>query len=64
MEITLNGAQIEIEEGTSLSVLVSRFDARRIAVEINGEIAKRSTYDTRVLEAGDQVEVVTFVGGG
>jgi len=37
---------------------------RRIAVEINREIIDRTTYATRGLAEGDEVEIVHFVGGG
>ena len=40
------------------------FDPKRIAVERNGEIIPKSAYETTVLEEGDSLEVVSFVGGG
>ena len=40
------------------------FNPQRIAVERNGEIVPRSMYGEVVLEEGDSVEVVSFVGGG
>jgi len=40
------------------------FRRDRIAVEINGEIIKKSDYDKTVLNDGDKIEVVSFVGGG
>lgn len=40
------------------------FDPKRIAVERNGEIIPKSAYETVVLEEGDSLEVVSFVGGG
>ena len=36
----------------------------RIAVERNGEIVPRETYESVRLAAGDVVEIVSFVGGG
>ncbi|GAC1414818.1 MAG: sulfur carrier protein ThiS [Acidobacteriaceae bacterium] len=36
----------------------------RIAVERNGEIAERSRWREIILDAGDRLEVVHFVGGG
>jgi sulfur carrier protein len=38
--------------------------APAIAVEVNREIVPRSRYQTHELKHGDQVEIVTFVGGG
>ena len=62
--IYVNGK--ETKNGKSLSVLLenSGFRRDRIAVEINGEIIKKSDYDNTVLNDGDKIEVVSFVGGG
>ncbi len=35
-----------------------------IAVECNGTIVPKKDYDLRVIQDGDQIEVVRFVGGG
>ena len=62
--INVNGK--ETENWKSLSVLLENgaFRRDRIAVEINGEIIKNSDYDKTVLNDGDKIEVVSFVGGG
>ena len=36
----------------------------RVAVEINREIVPKAAYDATVVRAGDQVEIINFVGGG
>lgn len=40
------------------------YDPKRIAVERNGEIVFKSQYEETILQDGDTVEVVSFVGGG
>ena len=40
------------------------YDMGRIAVEQNGRIVSRSQYGGTVLEDGDVIEIVSFVGGG
>jgi len=35
-----------------------------VAVERNQDVVPRATWDQAVLAEGDEVEVVTFVGGG
>ena len=62
--INVNGK--ETENSKSLSVLLENggFRRDRIAVEINGEKIKKSDYDKTVLNDGDKIEVVSFVGGG
>ena len=39
-------------------------DARRVAVEHNLVVLKRTSFDQAVVREGDQVEIVNFVGGG
>jgi sulfur carrier protein len=64
--ITLNGEPYELDGPLSLAALLDRLqiDARRVAVEHNLAIVRRSQYDHVRIEAGDQVEIVNFVGGG
>jgi len=42
----------------------TEYDPQRIAVERNGEIVPKARYGETVLEDGDSVEIVSFVGGG
>src|SRR5205085_4753276 len=39
-------------------------DPRRIAVEVNRDLVPRTRHAERLLSDGDQVEIVTLVGGG
>jgi len=65
MRITLNGQPADTEAGTLAElVAVYRLDPRVIVIEQNGVIAKKSVWDATPLNAGDQIEIVTFVGGG
>lgn len=62
----LNGDPLEIAGPLTVSQLLARLaiDARRVAVEHNFEIVKRAAWDSVLVDDGDQVEVVNFVGGG
>ena len=40
------------------------YDSKRVAVELNGDILPKSQYQNTNLKDGDNVEVVSFVGGG
>lgn len=64
--ITLNGDPFELSGPLTVSELLVRLeiDARRVAVEHNLVVLKRSTFDGIVVRDGDQVEIVNFVGGG
>lgn len=39
-------------------------DGRRVAVEHNFIVIKRDAYHSTMLDDGDDVEIVNFVGGG
>lgn len=66
IKITLNGQQIEIEEGLNLTEFLERhsFITGKIALEINGEIAPKSSYSSIILAENMKIEIVNFVGGG
>lgn len=40
------------------------YDARRVAVEKNGDIVPKARYGETLLKDGDIIEIVGFVGGG
>ena len=64
--IIVNGEELEIDCGSSVAKLVKErgLDRSRVAVELNGEIVPRGTFDDTLLHDGDKVEIVHFVGGG
>jgi sulfur carrier protein len=64
--ITLNGERFELDQPMSVTALLARLeiDPRRVAVEHNLAIVKRQTYPDVVIDEGDTVEIVNFVGGG
>ncbi len=66
MTIRLNGDPYELTAPLTVSALLTvlGIDARRVAVELNLAVLKRAAYDTTVIQAGDTMEIVNFVGGG
>ncbi|HJU41502.1 MAG TPA: sulfur carrier protein ThiS [Vicinamibacterales bacterium] len=66
MTITLNGDKHELVAPVTISELLTRLDidARRVAVELNLAVVKKTAYDSSVIKDGDEVEIVNFVGGG
>ena len=65
MTVTVNGEQREVSEGETLRALVARFNLvpEKVAIEWNRRLARSDKYD-QPLKDGDEVEIVTFVGGG
>lgn len=66
MHITLNGEPFKLEQPLSLVALLEQLDidARRVAIEHNLTIIKRQRFPEVMIQDGDQVEIVNFVGGG
>jgi sulfur carrier protein len=64
--ITVNGRSVEIESSMTVEQLLDTVDVppNYLAVEVNADVVPREEYTTRIVDAGDQVEVVTLVGGG
>jgi len=63
--VKVNGADLDLAGKTVPAYLeTTDYDPRRIAVERNGDIVLKSQYDVTVLEDGDRLEIVSFVGGG
>jgi thiamine biosynthesis protein ThiS len=64
--ITLNGEPHELEAPLSVADLLLKLsiDARRVAVEHNDVILKRTLFDDTLVHEGDRIEIVNFVGGG
>jgi thiamine biosynthesis protein ThiS len=66
MNIYLNGEPREVPENLTLSALLDwlKLPADRVAVELNREIASRSIWTGTIIQPGDRLEIVHFVGGG
>lgn len=66
MTITVNGQAVSVPDGASLQVFLeqSSYNQKRIAVERNLEIVPKDRYADTMLQEGDRLEVVSFVGGG
>ncbi len=64
--IRVNGKEKElVQEITLLEFLREEgYETSRIAVERNGQIVPRGSYEKTMLHSGDVLEVVSFVGGG
>ncbi|MDD9890931.1 MAG: sulfur carrier protein ThiS [Gammaproteobacteria bacterium] len=66
MQITVNGDQQVIGAASSLQDLLESLQMTngRIAVELNGEIVPKSSFQRHVLRDGDKIEIVQAIGGG
>lgn len=66
MDVVINGDPHSFTGPLTVHDLLSRLDLdpRKIAVERNLEIVPRSTYAEILVEEGDALEIVHFIGGG
>jgi len=66
MQVTINGEVREIPDGMTVAALLAHLGVKapRVAVEVNETVVIRAEHASRVLHAGDGVEIVAFVGGG
>jgi sulfur carrier protein len=63
--VKVNGTELDIAGKTVAEYLAATdYDPQRIAVERNGDIVFKAEYAVTVLEDGDSLEIVSFVGGG
>lgn len=66
LSIRVNGEHRRVRDGLTLAGLALELGLEpvRVAVERNLEIVPRSTLALVRVEDGDELEIVTFVGGG
>lgn len=66
IEVTLNGEARGVPAGLSLTGLLEHLDQdpAAVVVEHNREIVRGDDRDETEVRAGDEIEIVHFVGGG
>jgi len=66
MKIHINGKERDVADGATIESLLTelQIDRRYCAVERNLTLVPREEHAACCLENGDQIEVVTLVGGG
>ena len=63
--VKINGDELNMAGKTIAEYLATtNFDPKRIAVERNGDIVPKAKYGETILQDGDSLEIVSFVGGG
>lgn len=64
--IQVNGVPQQGFAGKTIRDLLQAqgLNPERVAVEQNGEIIRRASFDSAQLCDGDKIEIVHFVGGG
>ncbi|HTP86784.1 MAG TPA: sulfur carrier protein ThiS [Bryobacteraceae bacterium] len=66
IDIVVNGEARRVPGGLSVKQLLELLDVvpDRVAVELNRQIVRRGEWHSATIQAGAQLEIVQFVGGG
>lgn len=66
IRVRVNGKERDVERGQSVRALLESLDLHpgMVVVELNRDILERNRYGDVVVEEGDTMELVHFVGGG
>ena len=66
MQIIVNSQPQNLPEPATIADLLAvlNLPSTRVAIEVNRTLVRRAQHATHQLAPGDQVEVVTLVGGG
>ena len=66
MKLTVNGQSREVPDDQTVRQLVQTLGLGRgaVAVEVNRKLVPRKEHEQTRLAEGDQIEIVTLVGGG
>lgn len=66
MRVKINGEDRKVDDGLTLTGLLESLQIRpgRVVVERNRDIVPRDSYNATLINDGDTLEIVHFVGGG
>ena len=66
MQVRINGKQIDLDKANNISDLIKSktLQADRIVVEHNHAIISKDQWEYTNINDGDNIEIVSFVGGG
>lgn len=66
IEVEVNGKKEEVEQGKTVQALLEerKINPRAVAVEVNSKLIEAEKYETTVLNNGDQIEFLYYMGGG
>lgn len=66
MKVKINNEDYQFESSLSVSQLIKhlQLDPKKIAIEKNLQIIPCSQYDTNFINNNDNIEIVSFIGGG
>jgi sulfur carrier protein len=67
MNLIINGEKTEVNKNLNINELLYHQKVKMpelVSVELNGQILKRSEFENTLLNEGDKIEFLYFMGGG
>jgi sulfur carrier protein len=65
MKINLNGEKLESQSGTLMALVLEQgFDPGSLIAEVNFEVIMQENWKDVFIKEGDNIELLSFVGGG
>lgn len=66
MKAIINGKSMELEEGITLQQMLDILEnkSKMIVIEQNRNIIAKENFTSTKIEEGDEIEIITFAGGG
>jgi len=66
IKITVNGKQMTVNLKYSIKNLIDKLNLpiKKVAIELNREIVDKKRISKVILNSGDKIEIVNFIGGG
>lgn len=66
-QLTINGKVQEVDLPASVLDVIKQnnvFQPDMVSVQLNGEFVQKETYAETLLQAGDEIDFLYFMGGG
>ena len=66
IEIQLNGLSHKLKVNTNIDSLLNSLSIskHKVAIELNKEVLPKENYSKTIIRNDDEIELVTFIGGG
>jgi sulfur carrier protein len=66
ISIHINAIERKVPPGCTVATLLEllQLSPKSLAVELNEQVVPLSEHGSTILQTGDRIEIVTFVGGG
>ncbi|MBI2882395.1 MAG: sulfur carrier protein ThiS [Candidatus Methylomirabilis oxyfera] len=66
VQLAVNGKTRTVADDATITRLLEELQINplRVAVQLNERIIKRELYERTLLQAGDTLEIITFMAGG